>query len=218
MTDVDQATERREITDALLTALEKRHEVLDAIVEADDREAAVATISQLLGKSPLGADAVLNMSFFQLTKDERRKNQAELDDLNQAISFTSAERPAAASDTLDLRPFSADDDADLLAERTAELQVSADGSGSPAGSLDDEMAAGADRVDAEDAAWLVALEGSDKVGLVFGELRDGEVNVRVWIRPMDRKRGYGTAALRRSRSEFARLFPGVPLTIHAPSA
>ena len=33
MTDVDLATERRDIADALLTALDRRHEVLDAIVD-----------------------------------------------------------------------------------------------------------------------------------------------------------------------------------------
>ena len=37
MTDHDRAAARREITDAFLTALERRHEVLDLIVEADDR-------------------------------------------------------------------------------------------------------------------------------------------------------------------------------------
>ena len=80
------------------------------------------------------------------------------------------------------------------------------------------MAAGADRVDAEDAAWLVAEEKGQKVGIVFGELNGSEVDVRIWIRPMDRKQGYGTAALRRSRSEFARMFPGVPLVVRAPGA
>ena len=58
------------------------------------------------------------MSFHQLTKDSRRKNQAELDDLNAALTFTSAERPAAADNTVGLRPFAADEDSDILTERT----------------------------------------------------------------------------------------------------
>ncbi|MGB3698675.1 MAG: GNAT family N-acetyltransferase [Gordonia sp. (in: high G+C Gram-positive bacteria)] len=218
MTDLDQAATRRDITDALLTALERRHEVLDAIVDAEDRTAAVAAIADLLGKSELGAEAVLNMSFYQLTKAERRSNQAELDNLNEAITFTLAERPASSGDTLDLRPFSADEDADLFAERTAEQGVAGDGSGAPAGDVGDEIAKGVDRVDAEDAVWLVAVEGATKIGFVFGELNNGEVDVRIWIRPSARKHGYGTAALRKSRSEMAALFPGVPMVVRAPSA
>ncbi|MFT4085636.1 MAG: GNAT family N-acetyltransferase [Gordonia sp. (in: high G+C Gram-positive bacteria)] len=218
MTDLDKAAARREITDALLTAFERRHDVLDAIVDAADRDAAVAAIAELLGKSTAGAEAVLNMSFHQLTKDARRANQAELDDLNQAITFTIADRPASSGDTLDLRPFSADADSDILAARTGELNVAADGSGSAPGPLGDEIAQGLERVDAEDAVWLVALEGDDKIGLVFGELAGAEVDVRVWIHPEHRKKGLGTAALRKSRSEMAIAFPGVPMVVRAPSA
>ena len=217
MTDLDQKTTRRDITDALLTALERRHEVLDAIVDADDHEAAVSAIADLLGKSALGAEAVLGMRLNQLTKAERRKNQAELDDLNSALTFTLAERPASSGDTLELRAFCADD-ADIVAARTEELQVAGDGSGEPAGPLDDEIAKGAQRVDDEDAVWLVAEEQGTKVGLIFGELSDGEVDVRIWIRPESRKQGYGVAALRKSRSEMASLFPGVPMVVRAPSS
>jgi len=218
MTDLDQTTTRRDITDALLTALERRHEVLDAIVDADNRAAAVDAISDLLGKSKLGAEAVLGMSFYQLTKDQRRRNQAELDDLNSALTFTLAERPASSGDTLDLRPFSPDADADLFAERTSEQGSAGDGSGKPAGALDDEMAAASNRVDDEEAVWLVATEGDAKIGLVMGELNGGEVDVRIWIRPDRRKQGFGMAALRRSRAEMAALFPGVPMVVRAPGA
>ncbi|MBM7366064.1 GNAT family N-acetyltransferase [Gordonia hydrophobica] len=218
MTDLDQAATRRDITDALLTAMERRHEVLDVIVEAEDRDAAATAIADLLGKSKLGAEAILNMSFYQLTKTERRNNQAELDNLNEAVTFTLAERPASSGDSLDLRPFSADEDADLFAERTAEQGVAGDGSGAPAGDVGDEIAKGVGRVDAEDAVWLVAVEGDAKIGIVFGELSGGEVDVRIWIRPSARKHGYGTAALRKSRAEMAALFPGVPMVVRAPSA
>ncbi|ROZ84950.1 GNAT family N-acetyltransferase [Gordonia sp. OPL2] len=218
MTDLDLATTRRDITDALLTALERRHDVLDAIVDAETRDEAVEAIATLLGKSTLGAEAVLGMSFYQLTKDERRKNQAELDDLNNALTFTLAERPASSGDSLDLRPFSAADDADLFKVRTEELKVAGDGSGSPAGDLGEEIAKATERVDNEDAVWLVALEGDTKVGFVFGELVNGEVDVRIWIHPDHRKKGYGTAALRKSRSEMAADFPGVPMVVRAPSS
>jgi GNAT superfamily N-acetyltransferase len=71
---------------------------------------------------------------------------------------------------------------------------------------------------AEEAAWFVAIDGEDKVGMVFGELVGGEVNVRIWIHPDHRKKGYGTSALRRSRTEMAAAFPAVPLVVRAPGA
>ena len=218
MTDLDQATTRRDIADALLTALERRHEVLDTIVEADNHDDAVAAIAALLGKSQLGSAAVLDMKLDQLTKNERRKNQAELDDLNSELTFTLAERPASSGDSLVLRPFTADADADIFAVRTEELGLAADGSGAPAGALADEITKGADRVDDEEAVWLVATEGQEKVGIIFGELESGEVDLRIWIHPEYRKQGYGTAALRKSRSEMAAYFPGVPMVVRAPGA
>ncbi|NBP86672.1 MAG: N-acetyltransferase, partial [Mycobacteriaceae bacterium] len=68
------------------------------------------------------------------------------------------------------------------------------------------------------AAWFVAVDGEDKVGMVFGELVGGEVNVRIWIHPAHRQKGYGTAALRRSRSEMAACFPAAPLVVRTPGA
>ncbi len=95
MTDHDRAAARREITNALLTAFDKRHEVLDAIVDAPDREGAVRALAHLLDASTLGAEAVMGMSLQQLTVDERRANQAELEDLDQQLTFTLADRPVA---------------------------------------------------------------------------------------------------------------------------
>jgi RimJ/RimL family protein N-acetyltransferase len=54
--------------------------------------------------------------------------------------------------------------------------------------------------------------------MAFGELVDGEVNVRIWIHPGHRQKGYGTAALRRCRSEMAAYFPAVPMVVRAPGA
>ncbi|MCB0924093.1 MAG: GNAT family N-acetyltransferase [Mycobacterium sp.] len=216
MTDQDRAVTRRAIADALLTALERRHELLDAIVASEDRTAAVDAVSELLGKSRTGAEAVMGMSFDQLTKESRRRIAAELDDLNSQLSFTVAERPASSDDSLRLRPFSHQHDRDIFGVRTDEVGAAGDGSGSPAGSLDDEIQAAVDRLGAEEAAWFVAIDGDAKVGMVFGELAGGEVNVRIWIHPEHRKKGYGTAALRRSRSELAAVFPAVPLVIRAP--
>ncbi len=218
MPDHDIAAARREITDALLTALDRRHELLDAIVEAEDRPAALATIRETLGTSERSAEAVLGLSFDQLTKQSRRAIAAELEDLNSQLSFTASDRPASIGDSLTLRPFSSSADRDIFAARTEDVHAAGDGSGAPAGDLDDEIRSAVNRVAAEDAAWFVAVEGDDKVGMVFGELAGGEVNVRIWIHPAHRKRGFGTAALRRSRAEMAAYFPAVPMVVRAPGA
>jgi DNA gyrase/topoisomerase IV subunit A len=88
MTDHDRKAARREIADALLKALERRHEVLDLIVEADNKSEAVEAIAGLLGTSHTGAEAVFGLSFDRLTKDSRKIIQAELEDLNKQLSFT----------------------------------------------------------------------------------------------------------------------------------
>ncbi len=216
MPDHDIAAARREITDALLTALDRRHEVLDAIVEAKDRSAAVAAVAELLGITAGSAEAVIGLSFDRLTKDSRRQIAADLDDLNSQLSFAQSDRPASTGEDLTLRPFAKDEDRDIFAARTEDQHTAGDGSGAPAGVLDDEIDSAVSRLRAEDAAWFVALEGPVKVGLVLGELVDGEVNVRIWIHPEHRKKGYGTAALRKSRSEMAAYFPAVPMVVRAP--
>lgn len=218
MTDLDRAAARREITEALLKALDRRHEVLDIIVDAADRNAAVSAIAELLGTTHAGSEAVFGLSFDKLTKDSRKNIAAELEDLNSQLTFTLNERPASSAETLVLRTFSGDDDRDIFGARIDDLHTAGDGRGGPAGSLDDEIAAALKRVDAEEAAWFVALEGDRKVGLVLGELVDHEVEVRIWIRPDYRKKGYGTAALRKSRSEMAIYFPAVPVVVRAPGA
>ena len=218
MTDHDRLATRREIADALTSAFERRHEVLDLIVEADDRKSAIEAIATLLGTSHLGGEAVMGMSFDKLTKDERRRNAVELEDLNSQLTFTLMERPASSGDSLELRPFSGSTDADIFAARTEEVGEAGDGSRAPAGVLEDELRAALARIDDEEAAWFVAMEGPSKVGMVFGELIDGEVNVRIWVHPDHRKKGYGTAALRKSRSVMAAYFPAVPMVVRAPGA
>jgi GNAT superfamily N-acetyltransferase len=218
MPDHDIAAARREITNALLTALDRRHEVLDAIVDAEDTQAAVAAVAKLLGVSRQSAEAVIGLSFDRLNRTSRRAIAKELEDLNSQLSFTLGERPASSGDSLSLRPFDAADDRDIFAARTEDTHAAGDGSGRPAGDLDDEISAALNRLSSEEAAWFVALEGSTKVGMVFGELVGGEVNVRIWIHPEHRQKGYGTAALRKSRSQMAAYFPAVPMVVRAPGA
>jgi GNAT superfamily N-acetyltransferase len=217
MTEQDSRIERREIARAMMRALESRHELLDAVVESEDYDAAIEAIATLVGTSSVAAEAVLRLSFDRLTKVSRSRIAAELEDLNSQLSFIT-EQPGAPGQNLVLRPFAASKDRDIFAARTDDVRAAGDGSGAPAGDLDDEIRAAVGRVDAEEAAWLVAIDGSDKIGMVFGELAGGEVNVRIWIHPAFRKRGYGTATLRKSRSEMAAYFPAVPLVVRAPAA
>ncbi|AEV76181.1 hypothetical protein MycrhN_5713 [Mycolicibacterium rhodesiae NBB3] len=217
MTDKDPRVARREIADTLMRALERRHELLDVIVKSEDYDAAIEAIANQLGTSAVAAEAVLRMSFDRLTKVSRRRIAAELEDLNNQLSFTMGQ-PASSVDNIVLRPFAADTDRDIFAARTADVQEAGDGSRAPAGDLEDEIRAGLRRVDVEEAAWLVAVHGPQKVGMVFGDLISGEVNVRIWIHPDYRKQGYGTAVLRKSRSEMAAYFPAVPLVVRAPAA
>ncbi len=218
MTDQDRAVTRRAIADALLTALERRHELVDAIVDSASRDDALEAVTALLGTPRIGSEALMNMRLDQFTKDSRRRIAAELDDLNSQLSFAVNERPASADDSLRLRAFSHESDRDIFAVRTEEMGAAGDGSGAPAASLDDELQAARKRLHLEEAAWFVAIDGEDKVGMVFGELDGGEVNVRVWIHPAHRQKGYGTAALRRSRTELAAQFPAVPLVVRTPGA
>ncbi|OBA80928.1 acetyltransferase [Mycobacterium sp. 1164966.3] len=218
MTDHDRTAVRREIADALLKALDRRHEIADVVVESPNKAAAVEAIVKLLDTSHQAAEAVMSMRFDQLTQDARSKILAELRDLNKQLSFALSDRPASSGESLELRPFSPDEDRDIFITRTEEMHTAGDGSGRPAGSIDDEIRAALRRVDAEEAAWFVAVDSGQKVGMVFGELVHGEVNVRIWIHPEHRKRGYGTAALRKSRSEMAWFFPAVPLVVRAPAA
>ncbi|MBW0019345.1 MAG: GNAT family N-acetyltransferase [Mycobacterium sp.] len=218
MADHDQTAARREIADALYKALERRHEVADVVVESENKAAAVEAIGKLLDTSQLAAEAVMGMSFDRLTIDSRRKILAELEDLNKQLTFTLQDRPASSGESLVLRAFVADEDRDIFATRTQEMGAAGDGSGRPSGDLDDEISAALKRLDDEEAAWFVAVDSGEKVGMVFGELVNGEVDVRIWIHPEHRRKGYGTAALRKSRSEMAYSFPAVPMVVRTPAA
>ncbi|UXA15401.1 GNAT family N-acetyltransferase [Mycobacterium sp. SMC-8] len=213
------AAASREMATALVQALERRHEVLDAVVASDDYDAAIEALADLLDTSGEAAEAVLRLSFDRLTKVSRRRIAAELEDLNsQEQDYRPPEQTAGSARRLMLRPFAPERDRDIFAARTDDMRSAGDGTAAPAGDLGDEIAAAAARVAAEESAWLVAEVGSTKVGMVFGDLAEGEVGVRVWIHPAHRKQGYGTAALRASRSEMAAYFPAVPLVVRAPAA
>ncbi|EJZ08363.1 GNAT family N-acetyltransferase [Mycolicibacterium vaccae] len=217
MTEPD--TGSREIAAALVRALERRHDVLDAVVASEDYDAAIEALADLLDTSHDAAEAVLRLSFDRLTKVSRRRIADELENLtSQEQAYTPSEQTPGSARKLMLRPFAPDRDRDIFAARTRDMRSAGDGTAAPAGDVGEEIAAAVARVAAEESAWLVAEVGSAKVGMVFGDLADGEVGVRIWIHPAHRKQGYGTAALRASRSEMAAYFPAVPLVVRAPAA
>ncbi len=216
---VGAVAERTAIADALVRALDRRHDILDAIVDSEDYDEAIEAIVDLLDTPEVAAEAVLRMSFGQLTRVSRSRIAAELENLNsQSPVFPGSEQSPGRARRLMLRLFNEQQDRDVFAARTEDIRLAGDGTRVPAGDLDHEIRGAVTRMAAEEAVWLVAEVGSRKVGMVFGELADGELDVRIWIHPQFRKQGYGTAALRASRSELAAYFPAVPLVVRAPAA
>ncbi|WP_305093836.1 GNAT family N-acetyltransferase [Prescottella sp. R16] len=217
----DQVIDRREIASALLKALDRRHEVLDAIVESKDRDAAVTAVRELLGTSDYCAEAVLGLRFDRLTVKERDRIRTELEDLDATLQWLPEQRPYSTGSGVRLRPFTnSDADAALFRTRSTERL---DDTGTPwdADRVEQERTSGLARMDDESAAWFVAEcttgERPSCVGLVFGELAGNEVDVAIWVAPDARKQGYGTASLKQARSELAAYFPGTTLVVRAPA-
>ena len=123
----DQILDRREITSALVRALERRHEVLDAVVDSKDHQEALTTVAELLGTSEANAEAVLSLKLSALTKAARDRIQGELDNLDATLEWTTLDRPASSGQNFTLRPFSdSAEDKALFTIRSAE-QLGEDG-------------------------------------------------------------------------------------------
>ncbi|MFD4183329.1 GNAT family N-acetyltransferase [Rhodococcus sp. NPDC058514] len=217
----DQILDRRELASALLRALDLRHEVLDAIVDSDDHAAAVRSVSELLETTENNANAVLGLQLGRLTKLERDHLRDEVTNLEATLKWLPEQRPFSTGANVRLRPFtSRDEDADLYRRRSAE-QLDDEGAPWASDRVEDERRAGLGRVDDETAAWFVAENTSgdrpECVGLVFGELHGGEVELAVWVAPEARKQGYGTAVIKLSRPELAAFFPGTTVIVRSPA-
>ena len=65
MTEHDNKIERREIARAMVRALDRRHELLDAVVESQDYDAAIEAVARLVGTTPVAAEAVLRQALGQ---------------------------------------------------------------------------------------------------------------------------------------------------------
>ena len=190
--------------------------MLDAIVEASDREAAVDAITGLLGTSRIGSEAVDGNVVRPTHHRFAAPHQEELDDLQQQAELHPRERPASSDDNLQPVRSPHETDRDIGGARTTEAGAAGDGSGSPAGQPGRRNLFRPQRLNAEEAAWFVAVDGDAKVGMVSANSSEAKSTCASGSTPEHRKKGYGTSALRKSRSELAAAFPAVPLVVRAP--
>ncbi|WP_371412150.1 MULTISPECIES: GNAT family N-acetyltransferase [Dietzia] len=118
-----------------------------------------------------------------------------------------------------LRPFTESEDHTALYHSRSSDSTSATGGAWDREKTEQELRDGLDRIEAESAMWFVAVdtERDALVGLVFGEqINDGDVDVAIWIRPEERKKGFGLRSLKESRRELAAFFPGKHVIVRAP--
>jgi DNA gyrase/topoisomerase IV subunit A len=81
-----QAVERLEMFDALVTAIDRRAEVLHVVEEAQDVQVAAARLRDLLGISEIAATMVLDLQVRRLTIDERARFARARDELRDDLS------------------------------------------------------------------------------------------------------------------------------------
>lgn len=183
------------------TAAARRREVFAAISSANGTEDAAEAVAHLLA----------------VPVDEAREVLAA--PLESFVGHTTEHPVEAGPHGFGLFPFKdSGEHTDLYHKR------SADESSATAGEWDEskteeERKAGLKRMDAESAMWFVAVDTSRDalVGLVFGEqIDDGDVDVAIWVRPEERKKGFGLNALKESRRELAAFFPGKHVIVRAP--
>lgn len=216
-TNHDRVLDRREVAAALLRALERRHEVLDAIVESDDRAAAIAAIGSLLDTTDFCAEAVLALPLGRLTKAERKKIRAELDDLDAVVKWTTDSRPYATGEHFRLRPDQRGSGRHRAAEgalrRTARRWKRRGGrGGAPQGRCTDGRRVGhvargrglVRRRTEEDRFRIRRAQRQRGRGADLGS-------------PRGTQAGYGTATLKQARTELAAYFPGSTLIIRTPA-
>ncbi len=212
MSSPEPTLDRRALLDNLVSALERRHEVLDAIVESTDRDDARRGVQRLLGIPEEHAEAVLNLQLWRLNRQDLRRMRAELEDVTSALNWI-----APGERDVRLRPFARrEPDVSLFRARATEPREDGSTLHRP-DEVDEAIEAGLQRIDDETAAWFVvedpAADG-EGVGLAVGELGDhGEVDLRLWITPDRRGQGFGTSTIKECRGELAACFPGVNLVV-----
>lgn len=191
------------MSNAIETAANRRREVFAAVSSADGPEDAVRAIASLLSVSPTEAGEVL---------------RAPLEAFAGSPSGGSA---GGAGQGFTLRPFTESEEHTSLYHARSSDETSATGGTWDREKTEQELRNGLDRIEAESAMWFVTVD-TDRdapIGLVFGEQIDnGDVDVAIWIRPEERKKGFGLRSLKESRRELAAFFPGKHLIVRAPMA
>src|SRR5699024_9712521 len=116
MTTAEPTLDRRELLESMVRALGRRHEVLDAIIKANDRDGAQAAVQQLLEIPADHVEAVLALPLWRLNQEDLRGIQKELEDVNSALDWI-----APAEKEVRLRPFTdSDTDRGLYRDRATE--------------------------------------------------------------------------------------------------
>ncbi|UVE94622.1 GNAT family N-acetyltransferase [Dietzia sp. B32] len=189
------------MSNAIETAANRRREVFAAVSSADGPEDAVRAIASLLSVSPDEARDVLKTP------------------LETFAGSPSGGSGDGAARGFTLRPFTESEEHTSLFHARSSDETSATGGTWDLEKTEQELRDGLARVEAESAMWFVAVDTSRDapVGLVFGEQVDnGDVDVAIWIRPEERKKGFGLASLKESRRELAAFFPGKHVIVRAP--
>lgn len=191
------------MSDVIEMATSRRREIFAAVSSASGPEDAVGAVASLLSVS---------------AEEARRVLRAPLE------TFAGSAAGASSGDAgqgFALRLFTESDDHTALFHSRSSDSTSATGGSWDREKTEQELRDGLARIEAESAMWFVAVDTARDalVGLVFGEQIDnGDVDVAIWIRPEERKKGYGMAALKESRRELAAFFPGKHVIVRAPLA
>ena len=85
--EIQQTQEQLTIYEGISRALREPHTVLDAVLEADDADAARSLLQERLGLDELQAMAVLDMQFRRATDGDRRKIEGHREELTNHLSF-----------------------------------------------------------------------------------------------------------------------------------
>lgn len=77
---------RRRMLLALAKAVDRRHEVSEAIFDSADRDEARRRVQVVLGVDETGAQAVLDWQLFRWSAAERDRLAKEIDELGEAVT------------------------------------------------------------------------------------------------------------------------------------
>lgn len=183
------------------TASARRREVFAAIASANGTDDAAEAIAHLLA----------------VPVDQAREVLAA--PLESFVGHSTDHPVEGGPRGFGLFPFKdSEEHAELYRKRSEDETSATEGQWDEA-RTEEERKAGLKRMDAESAMWFVAVDTSRDalVGLVFGEqIDDGDVDVAIWVRPEERKKGFGLHSLKESRRELAAFFPGKHVIVRAP--